>query len=307
MDSLTPDKDDLERFRQDRTKAASAKPAAGDRGVGKSNPVAPPAARKTAAQPSAGSAAWLTAFALLLIVAVAVVSFWQIFRQQATIDQLQAELGEASQYINQSKLVTARLEGSLSETEANVAQSGSQLASRLNTIDSEIRKLWDVTNKRNIQLIKEAQSKIAALEATNSKLQTRLEATEQEIAKASRLVGEQQARVDGLVQTQDSLKAGLTKAERVAEAAAKADAVARVESMAKNNQAQLAAVTKRIEAVASQGAGQEVDGRVKNLETAIDSIDVNRQQLNRRVLDLERRLNEAQLRLNALSGAGAGG
>ena len=296
MDSLTPDKDDLERFRQDRTKAAPAKPATGSRGAAQDTPPPAAAARKVVAK-SSGSSAWLTALVLVLVVAVAAVSFWQIFRQQATINQLQAELGEASQYINQSKLVTARLEGSLSETEANVAQSGSQLASRLNAMDSEIRKLWDVSNKRNIELIKESQSKITALEAANTKLQARLQTSEQ-------VVGEQKSRADSLQQTLESLKGAIAKVEREAAALAKADVVERVESLAKNNQAQLTAVTKRVEAVASQGAGQQVDGRVKNLETAIESIDANRQQLNRRVLDLERRLNEAQLRLNALQGTG---
>jgi len=296
MDSLTPDKDDLERFRQDRTKASPAKPATGSRGAAQDTPPPAAVARKVVAQ-SSGSSAWLTALVLVLVVAVAAVSFWQIFRQQATINQLQAELGEASQYINQSKLVTARLEGSLSETEANVAQSGSQLASRLNAMDSEIRKLWDVSNKRNIELIKESQSKITALEAANTKLQARLQTSEQ-------VVGEQKSRADSLQQTLESLKGAIAKVEREAAALAKADVVERVESLAKNNQAQLTAVTKRVEAVASQGAGQQVDGRVKNLETAIESIDANRQQLNRRVLDLERRLNEAQLRLNALQGTG---
>ncbi len=295
MDSLTPDKDDLERFRQDRTKASPTKPATGSGGASQDTPPAA-TARKAVAQPS-GSSTWLTALVLLLVVAVAAVSFWQIFRQQATINQLQAELSEASQYINQSKLITARLEGSLSETEANVAQSGSQLASRLNAIDSEIRKLWDVSNKRNIELIKESQSKIVALEAANTKLQARLQAAEQ-------VAGEQKGRADSLQQAQENLKGAIAKVERETAALARVDAVEQVESLAKNNQSQLSAVIKRVEAVASQGAGQQVDSRVKSLETAMESVDVNRQQLNRRVLDLERRLNEAQLRLNALQGTG---
>src|SRR5690606_9488722 len=213
------DKDDLERFRQDRTKAAPAKPATGSRGAAQDTPAPAAAARKVVAK-SSGSSAWLTALVLVLVVAVAAVSFWQIVRQQATINQLQAELGEASQYINQSNLVTARLEGSLSETEANVAQSGSQLASRLNAMDSEIRKLWDVSNKRNIELIKESQSKITALEAANTKLQARLQTSEQ-------VVGEQKSRADSLQQTLESLKGAIAKVEREAAALAKADVVER--------------------------------------------------------------------------------
>lgn len=326
MDSLTPDKDDMERFRKERkrTAAVTGKADAQDTPLTakRDTPIKPEpilsnvrtGASARASQPrneaaSKSGPTWVGVLALLLALGVGAAGFWLYGQQRNTIALLESQLAEANEYISQSKLVLARLEGSLSETEATVLQSDSKLTTRLAGIDSEIRKLWDLANKRNAAQIKEHQNQIASLQTTSKQLQTtseqmqeRLSKAEQNAAGASKAVSEQTAKLTAGLKSIEELSAKLAQLE-----------TAQKESLAqlgKEYQAQLTALTRRVEAIGakldSQPAASPLEGRLKEVETAIEAIDMSRQQVNRRVVDLERRLNETQLKLNSVTSVSGG-
>jgi|SRR5690606_20901573 len=313
MDSLTPDKDDMERFRKERKRTAAATGPADSQGSpmnAKREAVAKPAparepvgSRKPAAQtPSRSGTSWVAVLALCLATVVAAAGFWLYGQQRNTIAQLESQLSEANQYISQSKLVLARLEGSLGETEATVLQTDSKLTTRLAGIDSEIRKLWDLANKRNAAQLKEQQGQIASLQTTAKQLQERLSKAEQAAAGATKTASEQVTKLTAGLKTVEEVNAKLSRLE-----ATQSENLAQ---WGKDYKAQIAALTQRVEAlrtkVDSQSAVSPLEGRLKEVETAINSIDMSRQQVNRRVVDLERRLNETQLKLNALTPASGG-
>lgn len=307
MDSLTPDKDDMERFRKERKRTTAVEtqgsPITARRETPvKSEPARTPVRERTPAAPapSRSGTSWVGVLALLVAIGLGGAGFWLYDQQRTTITQLEAQLSEANQYISQSKLVLARLEGSLGETEATVLQTDSKLTTRLAGIDSEIRKLWDLANKRNAAQIKEHQSQIAKLQTTSKQLQDRLAKAEQTVSGTTKTASEQATKLAAGLKTVEEVNTKLSQLE-----------VAQSESLSrwgKEYQAQLAALTQRVEAlrakVDAQPAASPLEGRLKEVEAAIGSIDMSRQQVNRRVVDLERRLNEAQLKLDALSASG---
>lgn len=284
MDTLTPDKDDLDRFRRERKSTF----ATSDR-IRESPSLGQP-------QEQRGGGRGLALVALILVLVVGGAGAWQTLRQEEVIGDLRRQLDEAHRSLNQSRLIIARLEGGLNATEASVAQSGTELSSRLKNIDSEIRKLWDVSNKRNIGLIKENQAKLQELDGGAKKLTERLAGVEASAKTVS-------ARLDELTRQAEGLKTELARVER--------ESAAKTEALIREWQTQLNTFAKRLEtlnaALAKQASQPALDGRVKDVETAIKSIDLNRQQLNNRILELERRLNETQLRIDAARTAPAGG
>src|SRR5690554_3097830 len=208
MDSLTPDKDDMERFRKERkrTAAVTGKADVQDTPLTakRDTPIKPEpilsnvrtGASARASQPrneaaSKSGPTWVGVLALLLALGVGAAGFWLYGQQRNTIALLESQLAEANEYISQSKLVLARLEGSLGETEATVLQTDSKLTTRLAGIDSEIRKLWDLANKRNAAQIKEHQSQIAKLQTTSKQLQDRLAKAEQTVSGTTKTASEQ--------------------------------------------------------------------------------------------------------------------
>lgn len=307
MDSLTPDKDDMERFRKERKRTTAVETQGSPITARRETPVKPEPARApvrertpAAPAPSRSGTSWVGVLALLVAIGLGGAGFWLYDQQRTTITQLEAQLSEANQYISQSKLVLARLEGSLGETEATVLQTDSKLTTRLAGIDSEIRKLWDLANKRNAAQIKEHQSQIAKLQTTSKQLQDRLAKAEQTVSGTTKAASEQATKLAAGLKTVEEVNTKLSQLE-----------VAQSESLSrwgKEYQAQLAALTQRVEAlrakVDAQPAASPLEGRLKEVEAAIGSIDMSRQQVNRRVVDLERRLNEAQLKLDALSASG---
>lgn len=318
MDSLTPDKDDLERFRRERKRtaapastaapqetplAARREPAAKPDLV--STPAAKPSVRAEIPRketPSRSGSSWTGALALVLAISLAGAGVWLYGQQRSTIAQLESQLAEANQYINQSQQILARLEGSLNETEATVQQSDSKLSARLAGIDSEIRKLWDLANKRQAAQLKEHQGKLDGLQTSTKQLQERLTKAEQGLASATKTASEQTAKLATGLQSIEELNTKLGRLET--------SSGEQISQLSKDYQAQIAALTQRVEAMRtkldSQTSSAPLEKRLKEVETAINAIDMNRQQVNQRIVDLERRLNEAQLQLKALTPVSGG-
>lgn len=81
------------------------------------------------------------------------------FMQQRTIDDMRIELNETTAAVN-------TLQTRLQQTDDMVSTSGEDTDSQIALWESEIRKLWDVSNVRNKRWIEENQTAIAQLKST---------------------------------------------------------------------------------------------------------------------------------------------
>lgn len=89
----------------------------------------------------------------VLLASVAAGGYWQVTELQKTLTDTRQELQQTR---DQLGLVT----GKVSETGETINQSDSIFRSELKVVNSEIRKLWDVSNKRNREWINENKEKI---------------------------------------------------------------------------------------------------------------------------------------------------
>jgi chromosome segregation ATPase len=172
--------------------------------------------------------------------------------------QSQANLDAATHRITQ-------LESSLLETDQTMSATGDEVKDRFKQWEGEIRKLWDVANKRNVDMIKATETKVTAqatdLEGVHSALKT-LNAT---VGKHEDAVGQQAALMDQVAAMQLQLKK-LDDQQRKS-----MDMVADVQRSVSSMQSGLAK-------------------RVEENEKAIEAIDAYRLQINSRLAEINARL-----------------
>jgi len=212
---------------------------------------------------SDGNSIWMaaTAFLLVLVVVLGAWFFRQLNTLQAVVDN---RLSESTEQLGS-------LASQLSATDETVTQSTDQVKETLITHDSEIRKLWDVSNKRNREWIEKSQADIVQLGKQRAELSKAVESFKKELAtiKAS---NEQLQRVKNQLQTQVGVQAETLK---------------QLESKAAAQQKQLEAVTKLLPAMQSlarmEGSGGGLSNRLTEIEAAINAIDAHRRQVNVRL------------------------
>ncbi|MFK0571279.1 hypothetical protein [Endozoicomonas sp.] len=115
---------------------------------------APKSAGKPAPTSKSNGAGYFVSGVLFVLLAgVAAGGYWQVAELQKTLVDIRQALQETR---DQLGLVT----GQVSQTGETINQSDSIFRSELKVVNSEIRKLWDVSNKRNRQAINENKEKI---------------------------------------------------------------------------------------------------------------------------------------------------
>lgn len=305
MDSLRPDRDDLDLYknrkntssRKSGTKNESASSVkAGDRApVGGISSTArrvdvqsaggpkvrEPIVASSAPSPRSGSSAMLVSCVCILLLAVSGLSylFWQ---QSKTIGQLEQRLLSTDEFMGQSKLLFARLEGEVSETGAELVEAGTSVEKKLAFLESEVRKLWGVSYDRNRKSIQNNEKEIKSLAKTVSKNSKGVSA--QSIA-LSTLESESKKGVEVLDGRVSSLSGELsiTRAEHEQalsdlkqELVVAGLKMGEVEGILKSLQKQLSASVKV----------------QKESQQNLSSVDESRRQLIKRVVDLENRLDK---------------
>ena len=90
----------------------------------------------------------------IALIAVAGGGAWQLYALQESLSNTRTELRAA-----QNKLY--KVTGDVSAADANISQADSVFRSELEVLTSEVRKLWDVSNKRNREWINENKAQIA--------------------------------------------------------------------------------------------------------------------------------------------------
>ena len=147
--------------------AASRRPASAgsNKPSGKGGEKPPKAPKTPPPASSGGGGGWMIA-CLVLVVLIAVMGVW--FHKQMTV--LQAQMDER---ISESSQKLGNLQSRLSATDESLNQSSGQLqdtvhahGKKLEENNTEIRKLWDLSNKRNRADIAEQSKKLTALSAT---------------------------------------------------------------------------------------------------------------------------------------------
>ncbi len=195
---------------------------------------------------------------LAILVAGLMIAGWFVANQHQLLIVEQEARADAER-----RLVV--LEDRLRLTDETLTETGTDTSKQINRWESEIRKLWAVSNERNKNWIQENKTtleKQSKLLDQASKNQTELK---QELAKLS-------TALTALNGVKDSIAAVDKKAADVAKT--QAQLVTRV------NQAR--------QAVASLQGG--LVNRVEDTEQAVKSIDAFRVQLNRRLSDIEQQL-----------------
>ncbi len=100
-----------------------------------------------------GAGHFVSAVLFVLLAGVTAGGYWQLAELQKALADTRHELQQTR---DQLGLVT----GKVSETGETINQSDSIFRSELKVVNSEIRKLWDVSNKRNREWINENKEKI---------------------------------------------------------------------------------------------------------------------------------------------------
>jgi len=198
-----------------------------------------------------------------LAIAGLLVAGWFIFAQQRALAESEAQMAAARERIQ-------ALEERLNMTDASLNEAGESTSEKIDFWESEIRKLWDVVNKRNMDLIKGNSAGLARVD----KAVAELDATVAEMNSAFGRYESGFARQEQMVDQITSLGAQLQQTQR-----ALRDAIDRA------NAAQ--------QSVAGLNSG--LAKRVTETEQAVEAFDAYRLQVNGRLADIERRIGAPPL------------
>lgn len=303
MEPIRPDEDDL---RNRSAAEAVSKPARGngERASRKPDKVKAPVKQPKAAPGKTGGSravGWL-AFALLVLVAVAGFLGYQ---QERRISALEGQLEEADYWARQSKLALARFEGALSETGESLEETGASMAERLDTVDSEIRKLWVVANERNRQQLAQHQASIEAVQASVASLQASVSAQAERFSGIDSQLEAQGKRLgdemEGLGQRIEAQ--GEQLAEQLAEVSGRFDTVdeqvdSRLQRFVQERRladeevaSRLASVERKLDQQAGATELRQVTARLAEMEQTVRAIDASRAQLTSRLVGLSQELD----------------
>ena len=260
MEGLRPERDELDQFKHRATRGSKKK------GV-------PPVVKPVAEKPRSSAGLWAVIILLLGVCGALGFGVWQ---QQESLAQLTKQINDTEGFVGQSKLLMARLEGELNETGAEIEQSGSAVERKLDFLDSEMRKLWGVSNDRNKKAIQANDAAIAGLEERIAQLVSSQKAFKNNLLDFEDKVAKQMAGVSKQVSAMDN---------RVAVAASEASIVREATSEELKNLREKLKGMESAQSVAAENA------------KAIESINASRRQLNERVVDLERQLNQLRLQM----------
>ena len=277
MEGLRPERDELDRFQKRADTSGKPKQAK------KRNK--PSSTSQAASMPLVVG---LFVMSLVLFVALG----WAYLKQNEALTAVTKKLDDAEGFINQSQLLMARFEGELSEAGAELEQSGSAAERKLKFLDSEMRKLWGLAGDKNRKAISGNNDAISGLQVQLKQIK------DQQLASLNAALLEQKTLSAGLQRDIDALSA--VNAKQVSlekQFAATANEVSFVresfEEGLERLSKQIASTPDASEAVTKNAALSKENSK------AIESIDASRRQLNTRIVNLERRLNELKLAVAA--------
>ncbi|MGP9834288.1 hypothetical protein [Marinobacter sp. NSM] len=272
-------------------------------------PPKPPKPEKTSGggSPGGGLLMWL----VLVVVAAGAGAGWYV--QNERIEALEGQLEEADYWARQSKLALARFEGELSETGESLQERGASLEEkiaandkRLDSADSEIRKLWVIANERNKKRLDEHQQRLADVDdqlAQVNKAASDLTASlEQARTGLSADVAQVRQRLDdSLVSLERANQEATQQLTRLSQQIGDVDQVVenrigRFEQEQKlgisGMGGQIAALEQKVESMAGDGEVRALRNQLSELKKTVDAVDASRSQLTSRLVRLSEEVNQ---------------
>ncbi len=146
--------------------------------------------REAAGRPSAARSVGVS-FVMAILVAGLALAGWFIANQQQQLATEQDKLEDAN-----SRLV--KLEERLSATDSVLSQEGQDTKQQLGLWESEIRKLWAVSNERNKKWIQDNQAAVKKLNGIITGIEASNRDLKAAIGRHEKAVGQQQALIDQL-------------------------------------------------------------------------------------------------------------
>lgn len=204
-----------------------------------------------------GQGPWL-AVSVGLLALVLVMGAW--FYREVSSLRAQVETG-----LDKSGQRLDNLESLVSATDETLSQSADSIQGQLKTQMHEIRKLWDVSNKRNRDWIEDNQQQIKSLKASNTELNKAVEAVRKELAGVKSSI-EQARREQEKTRTQVDLLA---------------ETVQQLEKSAASREQRL----KELSGLREEW--QRMETQLEDINAAIEAFDAYRRQVNERLQALE--------------------
>ena len=232
--------------------------AAPEDASGRRRPAAP-GGRRRGGKDGGGGGGRMIGINLILAVLVAglVVAGWFIANQHQLLTDEQLKLASANTRIE-------ALEDRLRMTDQVMTEVGVETDEQINLWESEIRKLWAITNERNKKWIQDNQKLLERQKSTITSLESNDRNLKSAVDRHERAFAQQQAVIDQLASIELQLQQ-ILRGQR--------DLVDKVNVASQS--------------VASMGT------RVTDNEQAVVAIDAYRLQINTRLSDIERRLTTA--------------
>lgn len=304
MDSLRPDRDEVDSFKKSRTTrgkskahggAASASPSSSDaKHVAPKHVAAKSHAHKQAANPkpivvSKSAPNTLLGLIVVMLIVAAAGAGWVYNEQRQELNDLRVELKDALGFIRQSKLLMARFEGKLSETGVEMTEGDTEAKKKLKFLDSEVRKLWGVAYDRNRKsigvndgLIKQHASELKNIAVANKK---------------------QTAQLNGVLKTVSLQQSStqLVQSELLALKGINEQLSSDIKQVEDASNVLMSAMRQDINQLAKDDG---MVSRVQQNERAIEANDASRLQLNERYIALDRKLNDLQLSIKSIQSGG---
>ncbi|MCL6269313.1 hypothetical protein M3P05_05060 [Sansalvadorimonas sp. 2012CJ34-2] len=207
---------------------------------------------------------------------------------------VQDDLNLARRQLEETTSRLVEVSGSVSKTDENLSKSDSKVKDELKAINFEIRKLWDLSNKRNRQNIAAQGKRLDAVEKSAKSSVSNIDKAEGQISSLTKQLSTTGKELDT---AQNSL-AALKKEVRGINAQITAGSAISQEQLDSLSVKMRMLETSLSNTVAdNQRLTKNIEARLKESAENDKAFDVHRQQLNRRLLQLEntvRGLNVAQ-------------
>ena len=238
--SMKPARDELAQRQNTRAKPVKGKP---------STPSKP--------APSGGSASQAGLWSVLfLVIACSAGGGWYLWDK---IERLQNSLQASTENLASAEQALSKLQTNLENRDNTLSKSGDQMVSDIKLLESEVRKLWDLSNKKN-------RPEIAELTKQLKSLQGDLKSSNNTVSALSK-------KVSSSTEQQATLKKELSEMQESSAILAKSSDT----------------LKKELQHVKSiLGNASDFDDRITSLEVAIKAIDAHRSQINGRLEKLDK-------------------
>ncbi|WP_281647466.1 hypothetical protein [Parendozoicomonas sp. Alg238-R29] len=193
------------------------------------------------------------------------------------VQALQNELQEARSQLAATASLLGEVSGAVSETGESLSKNDTKVKDELKAVNFEIRKLWDLSNKRNRSNIEAQGQRIDALNSSFTKARKELEGSVDQIGKNTRELASAEKILSAL---QKEVRA--VNADVVAGSTITREQVDALQKTVDNLSVSVKKATSE-----NQRFTSDIKTQVKDYAEKMKAIDAHRQQVNRRLLQLE--------------------